>query len=473
MVLGMGLLGLLLSQIGLSSNAINTTITKLLRTLDQPAHVGIVIRSLKTGKILYSHNAQQLFEPASTLKLFTASAALRYLKPDFHFKTTVSTTGKIKHGTLYGDVTFVFTGDPELTTDDLDNLIATLVKQGVKRIRGHVYLDTTAYDHVFYAPGWISDDLSYGFGAPTAALILNRNRFAVRITPANRVGRRPKIAAIGLPSSVIDIANWMRTTKRYYKTCPITIHSEADNRYMFRGCMGKDSHSQVRSLAVRDLPPYAGFLLKKLFHDHGIDYRGKIERRRQERGTRVLAVHQSPALRDMVKEMLKNSDNLTADAVLKKLGERYYGVQSTWGNSVRAMQHILAQPTHIDFAKNLIDDGAGLSRYDLVTPLSLARLLYYDYRDKNIFPVLYRALPIAGKDGTLWNRMRFDDDGRVHAKTGTMTGVTALAGYVRTRHNGDLSFVVMINNFIGSADPYEAFENKLCQLLINAKKDKL
>lgn len=436
------------------------------------ANVGIIVQSMKTNKILYKKNPDHLYTPASVLKLFIAAAALYYLKPTYQFKTSILTTGKVANHTLSGNIYVKFSGDPELKRKDLTTLLHKLKHLGIKSIKGRVYIDNSDYNRVPYPPGWIWDDLSYSYAAPLNAIIINRNKFLLRFIPAKKMGRRPQLQS-KLPPKVARFTNNMVTTKTYRKACPITIYSSANNHYTVGGCLDKRWGRQARKLAVRNVETYAKALIKMNLREAQIQFKGAIQIRKAPKKVHVLARHISPPLSKIVREMLKKSDNLTTNTLLKKMGEVYYHTRGTWQNGLYALKKILAKPTGIDFKHNLIADGAGLSRYNLVTPRQLLKLLRFAYRHSLIKKAFLAALPIAGRDGTLEDRMISEGkSGRIHAKTGSMTGVTSLAGYVITKHNGMLSFVIMINGFVGKRSPYILLENRICEFLVRAKRSR-
>lgn len=429
---------------------------------------GVIIENANTGKILFSRQSHHLYPPASVQKMFTAIAALSYLGSDFHFTTKLLTHGQIKDRTLWGDLTVKFSGDPEFKTKDLNDLIAELKKLGINRITGHIYIDNMDYGPVPYAPGWMWDDLSYSYAAPLNAIIIDRNKFSLQFIPAQKGKVRPKIYP-ALPAGVVQIDNEVITTSRFIKKCPLTIYSDIHNNYRLAGCINRRSGQQQRALAIRDPDLYAKILIEQALQSNKIGYTGTIKFRKAGANSILLAEHLSPPLNKMLKEMLKNSDNLTADSLLKKMGKIYYEEQGTWQNGLRAMKLIL-KPTGIDFKHNLLNDGAGLSRYNLVSPSQLTKLLYYAYHNPNIRKLLISALPIGATDGTLIGRMWPIVDGRrVHAKTGSMTGVTTLSGYIYSRYQGTLIFAIMMNGFVGKDRPLLHIEDKMCDFLAHYK----
>lgn len=149
----------------------------------------------------------------------------------------------------------------------------------------------------------------------------------------------------------------------------------------------------------------------------------------------------------------------------------YFHTQASWRNSIYAMESFLGKAAGINFSSISIADGAGLSRYNLVSPVQLGKLLYYAYHQDQVIPYLLNALPIAGVDGTLrWRMPNLAKGQNVHAKTGTMKGITGLAGYVKTQNNGTVGFVILINGFVGKYTPYRNFQDKVCQYLVTAPR---
>ncbi|MDF1760085.1 MAG: D-alanyl-D-alanine carboxypeptidase/D-alanyl-D-alanine-endopeptidase [Coxiellaceae bacterium] len=452
---------------------IKRIIKSALKQSKQPIFTGIVIQSMKTGKILYQKNAANHFMPASTLKLVTATAALEYLKPNYRYNTWLLTDAKqLKGPALKGNLWVKFEGDPSLKRKQLNTLLANLKKRGISRINGHVYVDSSAYDDIKYAPGWIWDDLSYAYAAPTSAVVLNKNKFLLKITPAKNIGQRVRLNAKKMPAGIIHYNNQLVTVNQV-KNCPVAIYNNQNNGYLIKGCFQKNWGVQHRLLAVTDPVLYARQLIKQQLHELKIQYKGRVGKQPAPKNTVEIAVHASPPLSQLAIKMLKKSDNLIADAFLKTMGQRYYKTQGTWQNGVEAMQKILAPITGINFKNTLITDGAGLSRYNLITPMQLAKLLNFAYHDLEIEPELLAAMPIAGKDGTLEYRMRSLKHPRnVRGKTGTMSGVSGLAGYLTTTHKDVLSYVILINNFVGKVREYRKIEDRICIALTGQKGSK-
>ncbi len=461
---------LLFSSLSLASNkyqakSLRQGINKIIRKTSQKVHIGVIVRKAGSGKVLYSHHASFLYAPASVQKLFTATAALLYLGPNFHFNTKLMTNGKIVNHVLNGNLAVKFSGDPEFTHENLSELLSKLQELDITRINGKIYVDVSDYDDVPYAPGWMWDDLSYGYAAPLYAAIIDRNKFILRLEPSKKLYHHPTLS-IAIPNGILNFKNQVKTTAKYDKHCPLTIYSDLHNDYLLNGCLTRSWGRQRRTLAIRNPMKYAQVLIEKDLQEDGIAFTSRPQVHRINKLYTVLADYQSPPLSDMLKEMLKKSDNLTTDSLLKEIGRKYSNRQGGWQNGLDALKHILAKPTGINFKSNLINDGAGLSRYNLIKPNQLSLLLSFIYTHPVLRKTLIPALPIAGIDGTLIGRMFSEARGeRVRAKTGTMTGVTALAGFVYTRHLGVLTFAVMINGFVGKSTPYRRIEDRICKFI--------
>jgi len=452
------------------SNDLQTGMDAIIRKISPYAHIGIIVQTVGGKTILYQHNADNLFTPASVNKLFVAIASLDYLKSDYRFETRLRTTGQINQGVLNGDLYVQFNGDPTLTDKQLVDLLGELNQFGINQINGHVYLDNTAYGSAAYASGWLLHDLIFGYAAPLNAVILNENRFAIILSPSPRSGA-PATVATTVPSGVVRVDNHTATGSGHVE-CALSVYSESDNTYHVSGCITKQPSKQYFALALRDPVTYAKVLIGNTLTKNRIPFNGPVEIRPTPDSAGLLTTHQSPPLNLIVKEMLKDSDNLYTNSLLKQLGGVYYHTQGTWQNGLSAVKQILSGPAGIDFNQIHLSDGSGLSRYNLVSPNQLARLLHYAYTNPQIQPDLWDALPISGQDGTLRGRLGDMTKGEaIHAKTGTMknSGVSALAGYMNTYHHGLIVFVIMTNGLEDTHRVYKNTEDRICKFLLTAR----
>ena len=452
-----------------ASSDIKAGMDAILNKVSPHAHMGVIVETINGGEVLYQHNADNLFTPASVNKLFVAIASLDYLKSSYQFETRLKATGQISQGTLNGDLYVQFNGDPTLTDKQFIDLMHRLKDMGINQINGHVYLDNTAYGSAAYAPGWLLHDLIFGYAAPLNAVIINENRFAIVLSPSSQSGR-PASVSTTLPEGVVRVEN-NTLTSAHQAGCPLTVYSDSDNVYHMNGCIAKLPSKQYFAVALRDPVTYAKVLIADTLVKSGISFPGRVEIQQAPANAVVLSLHQSPPLNSIVKDMLKESDNLYTNSILKQVGGVYYQTQGTWQNGLSAIKQILGPPAGIDFSQTHLFDGSGLSRYDLVSPRQLAKLLHYAYQNPKLQADIWDALPIAGQDGTLRGRLGDVAKGNpIHAKTGTMknSGVSALAGYIQSHNHGLLVFVIMTNGLEDTHRSYKITEDRICKLLMNA-----
>jgi len=453
--------------------AIAQKIENIIHQHGASAHVGIAIQSINSGKIIYQYNARHLLGPASSLKVFTAAAALAHLGPNYTFKTRLFAAPKSinDQGVLQSDVYFHFDGDPTLSRSDLNNLVGILSQLGVNTIQGDLYLDDTVFDRAEFGPGWMWDERNFCYAAPLSAVNIDRNCFPLTLTAAKQSGQPITITKYK-GYGFIEFVNEAVTSETSTTDCPLTIDADSDNTYTVNGCMKPHSGPWSFPIAVRSMRPYTAGIFEQLLRQNNIHLNGTIKFGKipTNKTLEAMVGHDSAPLSTVTKIMLKKSDNLIADALYKKLGAVYFGKAGTWSSGSRATAAIISEGINttsserIDFTKIKIVDGCGLSRHNLLSPQSLVSLLNYVYRDLTIRDAFINALPIAGIDGSLQERM-VTAKNRVYAKTGTMKGITALAGYIYTNHNQVLSFAILINDFVEPIKTYHQLQDEICTLL--------
>lgn len=434
------------------------------------ANIGIVIEAMDSKKhrhprVLYKKNAEHVFTPASTLKLFTATAALAELGPQFRFSTELrSQTKTVSKGrVLYSDIELVFGADPTLEAHDIEALIAHLKDYSINYIHGNIYINNQIFDAVAYGPGWMWDELNECYAASPSSVIIGKNCFDVELTPGAASG---DVALLHLPQNfgVTPVINNVITHKKA-SNCSFQVKASTFNSYTISGCIGLHDSAKKISIAVKQPDRYARRLVTLFLKAQHITLQGKIiVGLPPKRLNKVMAAHYSSPLSALIKTMLKESDNLIAEALYRRIGVHYFHRQHmSWEDSARAVSAILSARTGIDFTRLHMADGSGLSRYDLIRPSQMAKLLRYIYNTPELYRVIFSSLPIAGVDGTLKHRLKHKAvPQQIHAKTGTMTSGSSLAGYVRTASGYPLAFVIEVNGFTENHKIYEALEDSLC-----------
>jgi D-alanyl-D-alanine carboxypeptidase/D-alanyl-D-alanine-endopeptidase (penicillin-binding protein 4) len=227
------------------------------------------------------------------------------------------------------------------------------------------------------------------------------------------------------------------------------------------GCLGKNP---AVSSVIHDVVQYNKSLLKSLLARNGIEVEGVIATASAKPLAHELARHDSKPLKDMISDMLKMSDNVIAGSIFKKLGQMYTHRPGTWESGGIAVAQILSQQASLDIWRMSLIDGSGLSRYNQVTPAQMLKVLEFAFHNHATNYDFMSALPVAGVDGTLKRRMH-NIAWRVRAKTGTLQGVIALAGYAITADKEPVAFVIMINGRNGTTWKYRGVEDKIMATL--------
>lgn len=251
-----------------------SSINSAINSVDPGLNIGIAVKSMKTGEILYTHHPQRPFVPASILKIITAETALLYLGADYKFQTNFYTDATvIKNGVLYGNLYLVHSGDPTLTYYDLIELMAALKGQNIDRIEGNIYIDTSAYDQVHYGPGWIWKDKNYCYAAPISASIINHNCLSFLVAPNKKMGNTPN----ALPSPRFFLSSIQNSPLKTAETrsCYIRLGSNPNNGITISDCLPKGKTQEITTV-VSDIIEYNKALLRALFRSSNIQVMGGI-----------------------------------------------------------------------------------------------------------------------------------------------------------------------------------------------------
>jgi len=429
--------------------------------------VGIVLMDPSTGKVLYEKNAKQLFTPASTTKLFTATAGLLTLGSDYRFETLVKANlQNLKAGRLDGDLALVFNGDPSLTVADVKALIAKISAQGITEIKGDVIIDDSRFQSPDYAMGWSSESLAWYYAAPITTTMLNQNQLGISIVSNPKLGQKATVSWLEpeiMPSLLPLQSNILSVSEEDANTiCQIEVQMNDNNALNIKGCWPLEPNPRHLKVAVKN--PYAAMkqLLIETFKNNHIRLIGKIKRGVSSEKSPTMTTHYSKSLNDLLKNILQDSNNVYAEALLKTLGVTQFQ-RGTFQSGARAVQAILEPVTGINASEWQLLDGSGLSNYNLVTPMHLAHLLATVQNHPTIATIFKEALPVSGVDGTLKNRAN-QLQGNLRAKTGTMAGTSSLAGFLTTKNNKELVLVVMCDHFLQPRATVKAFEDKLSEL---------
>lgn len=453
-------------------NASAASVEEYVNQLPAGANLALMVQKIGASAPQIDYHSQQMALPASTQKVITALAALLQLGPDYRFTTTLESRGDVNDGVLKGDLIARFDGDPTFKRQDLRNMVAALKRAGVQKIEGNVLIDTSVFASHDKAPGWPWNDMTQCFSAPPAAAIVDRNCFSVSLYSAPKAN---DLAFIRIASYYpVTMFSQVRTLPRgssEAQYCELDVMPGDLNRYTLTGCMVQRADPLPLAFAIQDGASYAGALLKAELKEAGISYSGTLLRQTlaNEPGT-VIASKQSAPLHDLLRIMLKKSDNMIADTVFRTIGRNFYGVQGTWRAGADAVRQILRQKAGVDLGNSIVVDGSGLSRHNLISPATMMQVLQYIAQNDSQLNFI-SMLPLAGHDGSLQYRAGLHEagvDGKVSAKTGSLQGVYNLAGFITTASGQRMAFIQYLSGYaVEPADqrarrvPLARFESRL------------
>lgn len=420
---------------------------------------GVLVRPVGRDETLYATNARKLMMPASTMKVVTLAAAAEKLGWDFTYQTRLFASGPIDGGSLHGDLIVVGSGDPSI--DDWDgkatqlfaDWAAQLKSAGISRIDGRIVGDDNAFDDDGLGQGWAWDDIAASFSAGVSALQFNEGSVQLRLAPGASVGAKAGVV-VSPDYSGLTLSNLITTGTASSTPAIARRRFPGSSRLELRGVLPIRTRGFSETASVDNPTLYFVTALRRSLVANGIDVQGPAVDVDDLDFTPVrvadpLVTYQSPPLSTLATTMMRLSQNLYAETLLKTLGVNDGpGTAESGRTTVRAV----LQSWAIDAGGLIQADGSGLSRYNFITPDTMVAILTHVGRDERLRSTFEATLPVAGRNGTLENRMRGTQaEGSARVKTGSLTGVRAMAGYVRSADGEMLAFAVFANNYQNSS----------------------
>jgi D-alanyl-D-alanine carboxypeptidase/D-alanyl-D-alanine-endopeptidase (penicillin-binding protein 4) len=428
------------------------------RILDRPAFAaslwGIEVRSLRSGRVLYAHNADKNLKPASTLKLVTSAAALDALGPDARIRTTLESAGRLDAlGRILGDVYLVGRGDPGLAAGAggggapaaFEELADALRASGVRRIEGRLLGHEGLFEGERRGADWTWEDLVWSYGAEVSALSFNDNKVALSVAAGERVGD-PVVVEAHPASSYYQVAS-TATTAAPGGASDLTL-SRAPGSTLIRlsGTHPAGAPPELLGVALEDPARFAATVFAEVLQARGIAVAGGVSTTSEPlpAGARVLAARDSEPLAELLQDVNKRSQNLHSELLLRLVGWRVKGAGSLAAGQAAVRDFLARQRVRSESWS--LQDGSGLSRSDILSAAGLVDLLAA--MDRHPYAAAFRgSLAVAGRDGFLANRMRGTRaEGRIFAKTGTLRHVNAMAGYAQAEGGERLAFAILLNH---------------------------
>ena len=462
------------------------------------AMVGVKVVSLDNGRILFEENAHKLLRPASNMKLYTVATALDRLSPDFRFVTSVYASAKPDaSGVVRGGLTIYGRGDPSIAArfnngdyfKGIDELANRIVAAGVKRVEGDLVGDETYFVGPKLGSGWTWEDLTWYYGAEITPLTVNDNALDLFVKPGPAAGQ-PALITTGPPDPLLTIVNKVITSAKGVRR-EISIHRGlGENTITVKGSIALDDKGYTGGIGISHPAMLFVYLLRNSLAQKGVTIVGKSRTTGEITQPPMLtdvpvafntgmpgpyaieiATLQSPPFSVIASQTLKPSQNLYTELILRTLGKSTPAPatmnslsQTSENLGLEAVKSFLLT-TGIRPDSLVLDDGSGLSRTDMITADATVQLL--TFMSKHRYANVFRdALPIAGVDGTLRNRMKGTAaENNLRAKTGSLSSAASLGGYVTTAAGEKLAFTIMVNNYSRDVDARAACIDPIAVLL--------
>lgn len=457
---------LLLAVASLNAADLDKRLTALLETAPS-GMVGVQVVNLTTGQTVFARNAEQLFLPASNMKLFTAATALTRLGREYRFETTLLRDPS-------GALVLLGGGDPSLSARSypytfkaptqpplraIEELVDRAIAAGLTRVDGDVIGDDRRYPWAPYPESWTADDVRHDFGAPVSALALDDNAVSIAIHPGGRIEVTPTVEYFTIQNRATTVAG--------SRDSIVLTRVPGSREIIVTGTIGANAQPHRESVAVEDPALFAAHALYDALLRRGIPVRGRPAVRHRTVAAyvasdgQVLATRQSPPLSEVLEMMVKESQNLHAEMLLREISFKLRG-QGTTEDGLREMRTFVEE-LKIPSTGWRSEDGSGLARNDVVTPEAIARLL----AAMDSVEAWRSLLAVGGQEGTLSDRLCcLVDPVSIRAKTGTLNRAVALSGYADSPANGRLAFSILVNNFSAPTSEVRRWVDSVASALV-------
>lgn len=423
--------------------------------------VSIAVFDLTADSALYKYRSEKGCRPASTEKVLTCITALDVLGGEYPVATALYHDGVLDGSVLRGNLYVKGGFDSEFAENDMKQLVQVLVTAGIRQVKGHIYGDVSLKDSVPYGAGWCWEDALYDYQPVLSPLMYHKGYLTLQISPSGK-GKPANVEVVpafhgqqieNKTLSATPQAGPLRVTRDlFYNSDQILV-------------TGNVATTQRKTMTVSRPQDLFMYTFLSLLGKDGISHSGFGGYTASPAGAEWVGGVQRP-LSELVRRAMKVSDNLSAEALFYHLAAHRKGM-SHYATAKDGVQAIHAQMLHVgvDASECTVFDGSGLSSYNSISADVLVGFLRYAARHQPLFEVFWPTLPIAGVDGTLGNRMKTGAAYRnVRAKTGTITGVSALAGYL-TASNGHVIAFAILNQHVSDAKEARAFQDRICQML--------
>jgi D-alanyl-D-alanine carboxypeptidase/D-alanyl-D-alanine-endopeptidase (penicillin-binding protein 4) len=412
-----------------------------------PASFSAFVQKVDGSAPFLAYNENVPRNPASAIKLLTTYVALEELGPTYQWRTEVYADGPLKDGTLDGDLLLKGYGDPYLLMERLWLLQRELRSKGVERISGDLVIDNSWFAREELDPGAFDGQEYRAYNVLPDALLINLQsvNFSFRPDPARRtigIVSDPVLADVVIDNRMTLFKGGCSSRGSHIS---MDVRREPDRpRVIFTGKLANNCSEYQLLRSLLDGPVYAYAAFRGLWEEQGGSIDGQMRLGQVPAGKKPLLTFRSPPLAEVIRPVNKFSNNVMTRQIFLTLGAEKLGAPGTLAKGRQAMDDALSR-RGLGFPELQIGNGAGLSRDNRISARSLGRLLLAA-RSSSFGAEFQASLSLAGLDGT--TRRRFEDDslaGQMHLKTGTLNGVTSVAGYVRSQSGAEYVVVAIAN----------------------------
>jgi D-alanyl-D-alanine carboxypeptidase/D-alanyl-D-alanine-endopeptidase (penicillin-binding protein 4) len=416
------------------------------------------------GKEIFTQNPTKKMIPASISKVFTSAAVLENIPPGSKLLTRFMSSGKIDGSTLKGDLYLVGGGDPGFVSESMWFLVNVLTRTGIVKVDGDLIIDDTYFDNKRFDDSRESIRVDRAYDAPVGAMSFNWNSINVFLNPGNKAGEKA-VVYIDPENDSVELVNQLVTAEKTSYEVAKSFNSKIGKDVVtVRGKIALSSEEIPVYKGITDPIQWVGSNAKSFLKQRGINFSGLVKSGKVSADAKVLAKFESKPIEQLLTDMNKFSNNYVAEMLAKNLSAQKFGV-GTMEKSIEIIRESLVN-AGVDKAEFEIYNPSGFTRDNRFSPMAMAKVLESLRKNFKIFPEFLNSLPISGVDGTLRKRMKEEHVARwIRAKTGLLTGVHSLAGYMGLNNGEIITFVLMYNGDRDGGAVRNTFDHLLSEIM--------
>lgn len=409
--------------------------------------IGVYVHEIGAAEPVLAIGAERSLNPASSMKLVTTYAGLEMLGPAYTWNTDILADGTIAQDVLNGSLYLKGSGDPKLTLENFWLLLRSLRARGVREIRGDLVLDRRLFAEESFDPAGFDDQPTRPYNTGPSALLVNFKAVTLQFIPdaatrSVRITIEPPLPQVQIVNNLKfadgSCGDWLGRIK-------VDSQGNADGaRLTFNGTYSADCGERMRSYSVLGHRQYIGALFTYLWREMGGVFTGQVRDGATPAQARPLATARSPSMSEVVRDVNKYSNNVMARQLFLALGINGAAPAST-GSAANGVKQWLALKG-LTVPELVLENGSGLSRIERISARNLGAILLNAWASP-VMPELMASLPVAAVDGTMRRRLKSAEiAGQAHIKTGSLSGVRSIAGYVLDAQGNRAVVVFMVNH---------------------------